>query len=74
MGIDPLNNQDMLDRLSVLSFIIGAKNYQENLTQNDKADIMNSLDAQTKTILSEIEKELERQNEMLAKIMKKLEI
>lgn len=45
------NNQDFMNALQLVSFIIGWMNLQENLTQNDKADIMNHLDQQTKDIL-----------------------
>ena len=66
-------NQDLLDTLNLLSFIVGVKNYQENLTQNDKAEIMNRLDEQTKEILIHVEQELEKQNEMLREILLVLE-
>lgn len=45
-------NQDLLDAVSLLSFIVGVANYNENLTQNDKDDIMRRLDEQTADILS----------------------
>lgn len=62
-----------IDTLNLLSFIVGVKNYQENLTQNDKAEIMNRLDEQTKEILLNVKEELEKQNTMLAKILQELE-
>ena len=31
-------NEDMLDALTLVSFMIGVANYNENLTQNDKSD------------------------------------
>ena len=46
-----MNNDNFLDALSIVSFLIGVANYEENLTQSDKDDIMKSLDQQTKDIL-----------------------
>ena len=63
------NNQDFMNTLQLVSFIIGWMNLQENLTQNDKADIMNRLDQQTKDILGKVEESLEKQNEMLKEIL-----
>lgn len=63
------NNQDFMNTLQLVSFIIGWMNLQENLTQNDKADIMNRLDQQTKDILGKVEEALEKQNEMLKEIL-----
>ena len=68
-----MTKQDVLDSMAVLSFIIGVANYNENLTQNDKADLMNSLDKQTKDILTRVEEALEKQNTMLEEILSRLE-
>ena len=57
-------NQDVLDTLTLVSFFIAVANYDENLTQNDKADLMAGLDKQTAHILGHIQEELEKQNEM----------
>ena len=58
--------------LNMLSFVIGIMNYQENLTQNDKSDIMNRLDEQTKDILTKLQDEIETQNNMLREILNRL--
>ena len=65
-------NEDMLDALTLVSFMIGVANYNENLTQNDKAEIMERLDTQTTEILEHIQAELEKQNEMLTEILQEL--
>jgi len=65
-------NQDMLDTLAVLSFVVGLANYQENLTQNDKDDIMKKLDEQTKDILIQLTAAIEEQNTMLKEILARL--
>ena len=64
-------NQDLLDAVSLLSFIVGVANYNENLTQNDKDDIMRRLDEQTADILRAVQKSLEEQNEMLREILRR---
>ena len=64
-------NQDLLDAVSLLSFIVGVANYNENLTQNDKDDIMRRLDEQTADILRAVQKSLEEQNEMLRELLRR---
>lgn len=66
-------NQNMLDTLTLVSFLIGVANYEENLTQSDKDDIMNRLDHQTKNILIELQKSIDEQNGMLREILRRLE-
>lgn len=66
-------NQDMLDTLSLLAFVIGLANYRENLSQSDKDDIMNKLDEQTKDILIELTTAIEEQNAMLKEILRRLD-
>ena len=65
----PNNQLDTIDILSVISFYIGLKNYQENLSQSDKDDLMQKLDAQTGEILQRLTTEIEKQNVMLEKIL-----
>ena len=66
-------NDEMLDTLTVVSFLIGVANYRENLTQSDKDDLLKKLDTQTKEILETIQKEIKTQNEMLREILGKLD-
>lgn len=67
------NRQDFLDAVAMVSFLVGLANYDENLTQNDKDDIMNKLDQQTKSILIELQKSIEEQNKMLKEILERLD-
>lgn len=62
-------NQDFLDALTFVSFVVGMANYNENLTQNDKDDIMKGLDQKTNEMLARIEQDLEEQNIMLREIL-----
>lgn len=66
-------NQDFLDAISILSFIIGIQNYNENLSQSDKDDIMQQLDRKTAKLLTRIEEDLEQQNDMLREILNRLD-
>lgn len=65
-------NQDMLDTLTLVSFLVGVANYNENMTQSDKDDIMRHLDQQTRDILTRVETALEDQNKMLREILERL--
>ena len=64
-----MRNQDFLDAISILSFMVGIANYNENLTQNDKAEIMDKLDRQTRDILICLQNEIKKQNAMLESIL-----
>ena len=65
-------DRDFIDMIQIISFVIGLANYQENLTQSDKDDIMNHLDQQTKDILTKVQAALEEQNKMLREILERL--
>lgn len=62
-------NEDMLDAITLLSFVIGIANYGENLSQNDKDDMMQALDRKTNLLVERLEKDLEEQNMMLKEIL-----
>ena len=68
-----MRNQDLLDAVSLLSFVVGLANYEENLTQTDKADLIDKLDRQTRDILAELKIEIENQNKLLHRIIELLE-
>ena len=55
-------NQDFLDAVSLVSFIIGIANYNENLSQSDKDDMMHALDEKANNMLEKLEADLEEQN------------
>lgn len=64
--------QDFMDALAILSFVLGAANYEENLTQNDKDDLMSKVDKQTQEILEKLFIEIDKQNQMLEEILRLL--
>lgn len=62
-------NEDMLDAITLLSFVIGIANYGENLSQSDKDDMMQALDRKTNAMIERLENDLEEQNKMLNEIL-----
>ena len=68
-----MNNQDFLDAIAVVSFIIGLANYEENLTQSDKDDMLKQIDETTNKMLAKLEGDLEEQNEMLREILEAID-
>ena len=68
------NNNSLLDVLNVVSFLIGVANYNENLTQTDKQELIHKLDKQTSELLSQLNAHLERQDENIDKILTMLEV
>lgn len=66
-------NNDTIDAINIVSFLLGVANYKENLTQSDKDDIIKSLDRQTKDILTRVQEALEEQNVMLRRSLDLLE-
>lgn len=65
-------NEDILDAITLLSFVIGIANYGENLSQSDKDDMMQMLDKKTNAMLERLENDLEQQNKMLIEILERL--
>lgn len=66
-------NKNFLDNLSVASFYVGLMNYQENLTQSDKDDLIKSMSSTNKVILDKLEEDIAEQNGMLKEILTRLD-
>lgn len=64
-----LFNDNFLDTLSVLSFVIGIMNYDENLSQSDKDDMIQEFNDRAEDLLTRLEDDLEEQNKMLREIL-----
>lgn len=60
---------DAIDIISVLSFLLGVENLQENRQQSAQNDVTAANDKQAKRILDEVGKRLDRQDEILNKIL-----
>ena len=65
-------NDDFLDIITLLSFIISIENLEENLSQNDKQDLQNDLSEKADKILNEIHTHLESQDKLLKQIWERL--
>lgn len=64
---------DVLDIISVLSFLLGYQNLQENRQQSDHNDVSAANDKQAKFLLEELDRKFEEQNEMLMQILEELQ-
>ena len=64
---------DFLDLLNILSFVIGILNYQENLTQSDKQELLHKVDEDTQTAIQEIHNHLQMQDDKIDRIISMLE-
>ena len=65
-------SKDFIDALSVVSFMVGIANYDQNLSQSDKDDLMKSLDEKTNAMIQHLEIRIEEQNAILREILEKL--
>ena len=68
------NNLDFLDIINIVSFAIAIANYNENLNQSDKQELIHNLDKQTSELLSQLNAHLERQDENIDKLLTMLEV
>ena len=68
------NNLDFLDIINIVSFAIAIANYNENLNQTDKQELIHKLDKQTSELLSQLNAHLERQDDNIDKILTMLEV
>lgn len=68
-NMSKLFDDEFLDALAVVGFIIGVMNYDENLSQSDKEDMMQRFNNKAEDILERLEKDLEEQNRMLMEIL-----
>lgn len=68
------NNQQLnfVDTLSIASFIIGLMNLDENLTQNDKQELMKELANKSDLLLKEIHRHLQSQDKKIDMILQEL--
>ena len=61
-----------IDLLAIFSVWVGIENYNMNLTQEDKQDLLEGLDVQTKELLNEIHKHLTEQDRKIDLILEAL--
>ena len=61
-----------LDTISLISFMIGVMNLNENLTQGDKQDLLETFSQKAEELLNEIHGHLQEQDEKIDKILEEL--
>lgn len=66
-------NDSLMDIVNIVSFVIGLMNLDENLTQNDKQELMQSLNNKGDALLAEIHQHLQQQDQKIDRILKLLE-
>lgn len=67
-----MNQLSFIDLLSVASFVIGLENLEENLTQGDKQDLQKDLSDKADLLLKEIHEHLERQDQKIDEILRRI--
>lgn len=65
-----MNDSEFIDAVNLLSFLIGILNYQENLTQNDKQEIIQEFNTKLNRVMTQIEGHLKSQDQRLEQIEK----
>lgn len=67
-------NQNQFEyNLALASFILGIMNYQENLTQNDKQELMDNSAKIQDQIINKIDAHLQVQDQKIDEILKRLD-
>ena len=66
-------NNELINLINVLSFVIGYSNLQENRQQSDHNDVQAANSAQAKYLLKEINRRFDEQNKILEEQNRMLE-
>lgn len=67
-------NSDFMDSMACMGFAIGLMNLKQNLEQSKNNDIIDQIEAKTSTMITILQKDLQKQNKMLEDILKRLDI
>lgn len=67
------DEQSFLNAVTIADFLLGMLNYRENLTQNDKSEILQNSQNVSDTIIDKIDKHLQLQDKKIDYIIKILE-
>lgn len=60
----------LLDILSIFSFIIGLQNYDMNVDQNDMQELQHQFNKQLESVVGDIHKHLQLQDEKIDRILR----
>lgn len=72
MGSGGNGEMTFMDMLSIMSFMIGVKNLDLNVTQEDAQKLQSELSEKTDLLLKEIHGHLERQDKLLEELIKEV--
>lgn len=67
-----MDREQFQHNLNIASFILGLMNYEENLTQNDKSQILQNSQNVSDKVIEKIEKHLENQDKKIDEIIQLL--
>lgn len=68
-----MDNNNYSDLINLIGLIIGVMNLEENLTQNDKQDLIDNFNNEIHNLLKEVHTHLEKQDKKIDKILSLLE-
>ena len=68
-----MNKEQFEYNVALASFILGIMNFQENLTQNDKSEILQNSQNVSDLIIQKIDSHLQRQDQKIDQIIQELE-
>ena len=74
MGLGSSENGQFtfLDTINLISFMIGVMNFNENLTQGDKQDLLETFSQKAEELLNEIHSHLKQQDIKIDRILEEL--
>ena len=73
MNSFPNQNNELINLINVLSFMVGVENLNENRLQSAHNDVQTANDKQAEYLLNEINRRFDEQNKILARLVELLE-
>lgn len=67
-----MNREQFQSNLNIASFILGLMNYEENLTQNDKSEILQNSQNVSDKVIESIEQHLKIQDKKIDELINKV--
>ena len=69
----PNQNNELINLINILSFMVGVENLSENRIQSAHNDVQTANDKQAEYLLNEINRRFDEQNKILARLVELLE-
>ena len=66
-------NNELINLINILSFVVGLQNMQENSKQSSRNDVQYSNKEQARYLLQEINRRFDEQNRMLERLIELME-